>query len=645
MANQKLENLLELALEIGDEQRERSEQLNVGFSEEDRTWELIVKYNGDIERLQSNVIRVERLIAGYAIVTLPEALIETFTGLDEVEYVEKSKRLYFSTLAGKQASCIFQVTEREPFLTGEDVLVAVIDSGIDYQSPEFLDAQGETRIQFLWDQTLTPERVDAGIAQVLSGIRQANGSVGEEQQRIEQINGNNAGGLPSVGQIGESNAEEMERLGPAAPPEGFTTGVEFSKVWIDAALRSNIPQQIVPSRDTSGHGTAVAAIAAASGNLAEGRYRGVAPDSELLVVKMGTPAPDSFPKTTELMRAVTYAVNKAVELGKPLAVNLSFGNTYGSHDGTSLVERFLDNVAEIGRTVICVGSGNEGAAGGHVAGSFSSQPQTEESRNIELSVGPYQRSFSVQLWKEYADEFMIELIAPGGERVTLQQGAVGGRSFILGDTEILVYQGEPSPYSVSQEIYFDFLPVGSYVNRGIWTFLVRPISAVVGNYDFYLPSSNVLNAGTRFFTPTPDKTLTIPSTASKVITVGAYDALLESYADFSGRGYPLESRTQNRLTPVSIKPDLAAPGVNIQTIGPDGTFVTVSGTSFATPFVTGSAALMMEWGIVRGNDRFLYGEKVKAYLRKGAVPIRGEREYPNDKVGYGALCLAESLPV
>ena len=530
-------------------------------------------------------------------------------------------------------------------MTGEDVLVAVIDSGIDYQSPEFLDAQGETRIQFLWDQTLTPERVDAGIAQVLSGIRQANGSVGEEQQRIEQINGNNAGGLPSVGQIGESNAEEIERLGPAAPPEGFTTGVEFSKVWIDAALRSNIPQQIVPSRDTSGHGTAVAAIAAASGNLAEGRYRGVAPDSELLVVKMGTPAPDSFPKTTELMRAVTYAVNKAVELGKPLAVNLSFGNTYGSHDGTSLVERFLDNVAEIGRTVICVGSGNEGAAGGHVAGSFSSQPQTEESRNIELSVGPYQRSFSVQLWKEYADEFMIELIAPGGERVTLQQGAVGGRSFILGDTEILVYQGEPSPYSVSQEIYFDFLPVGSYVNRGIWTFLVRPISAVVGNYDFYLPSSNVLNAGTRFFTPTPDKTLTIPSTASKVITVGAYDALLESYADFSGRGYPLESRTQNRLTPVSIKPDLAAPGVNIQTIGPDGTFVTVSGTSFATPFVTGSAALMMEWGIVRGNDRFLYGEKVKAYLRKGAVPIRGEREYPNDKVGYGALCLAESLPV
>lgn len=615
MANQKLENLLELALETDEIRRERSQQLNVGYSETDRTWELIVKYNGDIERLQSNVIQVERLIAGYAIVTLPETLIETFTGLEEVEYVEKPKRLYFSTFAGKQASCIFQVTEREPFLSGEGVLIAVIDSGIDYMSPEFRDMQGNTRIQFLWDQTLMPEQVNSGVAEALPAIRQLN----------------------------ESLAEEIEGLGPATPPEGFLTGVEFSAGWINAALRSPSPDRIVPTRDSSGHGTAVAAIAAAGGNLAEGRYRGVAPESELLVVKMGTPAPDSFPKTTELMRAVTYVVNKAVELGKPLAINLSFGNTYGSHDGTSLVERFLDNAAEIGRTVICVGSGNEGAAGGHVAGNFEMQ-QGEGTKRIELSVGEYQRSFSVQLWKEYVDEFTIVLISPSGEQITLQQGAVGGQSYILEETEILVYQGEPSPYSVSQEIYFDFLPNNTYVNQGIWIFLLRPIRTVVGNYDFYLPSSNVLNAGTRFFTPSPDKTLTIPSTSSKVITVGAYDALLEAYADFSGRGYPLISRTQDRLMSVSVKPDLAAPGVGIQTIGPDGTFVTVSGTSFATPFVTGSAALMMEWGIVQGNDRFLYGEKVKAYLRRGAVPIRGEAQYPNDKVGYGALCVAESLP-
>ncbi len=129
MANQKLEDLLNLALEVTEGERQRSEQLSVGFDEESRSWELIVKYHGDIARLQSNIIQVEELIAGYAIVTIPENLIDTFTQLDEVEYVEKPKRLYASVLQGKQASCIIPVTQRDPFLTGRGILIAVIDSG------------------------------------------------------------------------------------------------------------------------------------------------------------------------------------------------------------------------------------------------------------------------------------------------------------------------------------------------------------------------------------------------------------------------------------------------------------------------------------------------------------------------------------
>ena len=597
MANQKLEVLLNLALEIEEAERVKSGLLGVGFSKEAGTWELIVKYNGDIKRLQSNVIQVEELIAGYAIVTIPESLIDTFTQLDEVEYVEKPKRLYFSTLEGKQASCVWPVTQADPYLTGSGVLIAVIDSGIDFESPEFRDEQGNTRIRFLWDQTL-----DAG-----------------------QVNA----------QLPEENEEFREK---AAPPEGFQTGVEFSEYRIDAALKSRFPGRIVPSVDTSGHGTAVAAIAAAGGRLLDGQYQGVAPESELLVVKMGTPRPDSFPRTTELMRAVTYAVRKAVELGMPLAVNLSFGNTYGSHDGTSLVERFLDNISEIGRTVVCVGSGNEGAAGGHVSGSFGMQGQTSDKRQIELSIGNYQTTLSIQLWKEYADVFLTELVSPGGAREQIDLSREGGRRVIMENTEVLIYVGEPSPYSVNQEIYFDLLPVGRYVDPGIWTIVLSPVRTVTGNYDFYLPGNTVLNAGTRFFTPSPEKTLTIPSTASGVITVGAYDAEYESYADFSGRGYPLVSIPGGRTLQMVVKPDLVAPGVNIRTIGPGNTFVQVSGTSFATPFVTGSAALMMEWGIVRGNDVFLYGEKVKAYLRRGARAVRGEKVYPNERVGaYGNI--------
>ncbi|MCM1126888.1 MAG: S8 family serine peptidase [Lachnospiraceae bacterium] len=604
MENQKLENLLNLALEISENERERSGQLGVGFDERNRSWELIVKYHGDISRLQSGVISVEELIAGYAIVTIPESLIETFTLLDEVEYVEKPKRLYASTLFGKQASCILPVTIREPFLTGSGTLIAVIDSGIDFQSVEFRNRTGSTRIRYLWDQTLAPERVNAQLPE------------GYE-----------------------------EFAGQAAPPEGFQTGVEFAEDRINAAINSPVPERIVPSVDTSGHGTAVASIAAGSGFLSEGQYQGVAPESELLIVKMGTPAPDSFPKTTELMRAVTYAVKKAVELERPLAVNLSFGNTYGSHDGTSLVERFLDNAAEIGRTVICVGSGNEGAAGGHSAGSFGRVESPSTAQRIELSVDRYQLAFGVQLWKDYSDQFDIEVISPGGESLRFSDRQTGGASYRIEDTQILLYVGEPSPYSVKQEIYFDLLPAVNYVNQGIWTFLLTPIRTVTGGYDFYLPSSNVLNAGTRFITPTPEKTLTIPSTASKVITVGAYNAQLEAYADFSGRGYPVQGAFTERILTREIKPDLAAPGTGIYAVGPNNSFVQVSGTSFATPFVTGSAALMMEWGIVRGNDIFLYGAKVKAYLRSGAKTLRGEREVPNDKTGYGALCVENSIPL
>lgn len=587
MENQKLENILNLSLAVEESEREKSPQLSAGFMEESRSWELIVKYNGNLLRFQSELIQIEELIAGYAIVTLPENLIEAFSELDEVEYVEKPKRLYFATLQGKRASCIPEVTVRDPFLTGKDVLVGVIDSGIDYQSPEFLDRSGGSRIQYLWDQTLIPS-----------------------------------------GNIGTS-------------PTGFSKGVEFDKAKIDEALQSGNPESLVPSFDSSGHGTAVAAIAAAGGNLLDGRYQGVAPESELIVVKLGSSIPDSFPRTTELMRALTYVVKKAVEMGKPVAINLSFGNTYGSHDGTSLLERFMDNVSEIGRTVICVGSGNEGAAGGHVSGRLT----RNQTGRAELNVGNYQSSVSVQLWKEYVDRFRVALISPSGIREEIDTLRTGMQTFIMEQTKVLLYIGEPSPYSVNQEIYFDFLPIQSYVNPGIWTFELVPIITVSGNYDLYLPSSVALNTDTRFFTPVPDKTLTIPSTSAKVITVGAYDAAYEAYADFSGRGYPMQSIVGERVNQGSVKPDIAAPGVAVNTIAPGGIPVQVSGTSFATPFVTGSAALLMEWGIVRGNDPFLYGEKVKAYLRRGARPVRGESVYPNERVGYGALCVAESIPV
>ena len=588
MNSQKLENLLNLALDASVEEREKSLNLDTGYDEESERWELIVKYNGDLKRLEGTVIDIEELIAGYAIVTVPRSLIKSFVELEEVEYVEMPKRLYFSLQQGKAASCILDVTAREPYLSGKGTLVAVIDSGIDYARMDFRNADGSSRIRYLWDQSL---------------------------------------------------AEDEDR--GWLPPEGYRIGVEFNQAQINEALQTagRAGADSIPSLDVTGHGTAVAAIAAGNGLSSEGRYVGVAPEADLIVVKLGNPKKESFPRTTELMRALDYVVKKAVEMEEPVAVNLSFGNTYGSHDGTSLLERFIDNISEIGRNVICVGSGNEGAAGGHTSGAV------REEVRVELAVAPYERSLNVQLWKEYADIFRITLIAPGGERQVVETGQAGTVRLSMGQTQLLIYVGEPAPYSINQEIYFDFIPKQNYIDSGVWTFLLEPVRIVTGNYFFYLPSSTVLNRGTRFFAPTPEVTFTIPSTSRKVITVGAYDALYDSYADFSGRGYLMENRREGLIAGESAKPDLVAPGVNIAISDGQGGRQMVTGTSFAVPFVTGSAALMMEWGIVRGNDLFLYGEKVKAYLRRGARPLRGETEYPNARVGYGALCVENSLPI
>lgn len=587
--DQKLENILNLALETPEEEREQTESLNVGYSAETRSWELIIKYHGSLDRLREQNIVVEELIAGYAILTVPEALVDMVSDTPEIEYVEKPKRFYYGQTFPAGTSCFPPVTMRTPFLNGGGVLLAVLDSGITWDLEVFRKADGSTRIRYLWDQTVSEETGDVRYGKM---------------------------------------------------PDGFSIGTEYTAEEINAALQMHTwdRYRLIPSRDLSGHGTAVAGIAA--GRSADGLYTGAAPEAELIIVKLGLPREEGFPRTTEIMRGVTYALWKARQLNMPLVINLSFGNSYGSHDGSSLLERFLDNASEIGKTVICVGSGNEGAARGHFAGNI-----TRDSR-VELAVGNYERSLNIQLWKNYSDVFRIRLQSPGGEEAELTTNIQGGKYTLkLEQTRILVYLGEPLPYAVAQEIYLEMIPVtGSYINAGIWTIRLEPVMTVTGQYYLYLPAGNGRGDSTGFYRSTPQVTLTVPSTAAKVITVGAYDPVYDTYADFSGRGYADSTRTIGVAAAGLTKPDLVAPGVNIQAPDVYGTFTPTTGTSFATPIVSGAAALLMEWGIVRGNDPFLYGEKIKAYLRKGARPLRGEMEYPNDRVGYGRLCVADSLP-
>lgn len=544
--DQKLENILNLALETPEEEREQTESLNVGYSAETRSWELIVKYHGSLDRLREQNIVVEELIAGYAILTVPEALVDMVSDTPEIEYVEKPKRFYYGQTFPAGTSCFPPVTMRTPFLNGGGVLLAVLDSGITWDLEVFRKADGSTRIRYLWDQTVS---------------------------------------------------EEMGDVRYGKMPDGFSIGTEYTAEEINAALQMPALDRYrrIPSRDLSGHGTAVAGIAA--GRSADGLYTGAAPEAELIVVKLGLPGnsggvEEGFPRTTEILRGVTYALWKARQLNMPLVINLSFGNSYGSHDGSSLLERFLDNASEIGKTVICVGSGNEGAARGHFAGNI-----TRDSR-VELAVGNYERSLNIQLWKNYSDVFRIRLQSPGGEEAELTTNIQGGKYTLkLEQTRILVYLGEPLPYAVAQEIYLEMIPVtGSYINAGIWTIRLEPVMTVTGQYYLYLPAGNGRGDSTGFYRSTPQVTLTVPSTAAKVITVGAYDPVYDTYADFSGRGYADSTRTIGVAAAGLTKPDLVAPGVNIQAPDVYGTFTPTTGTSFATPIVSGAAALLMEWG-------------------------------------------------
>ena len=577
MNNSNIDEQLSMAINLPGNVLSSDENLGEGYSKDNNTWELIVKYSGDISYIAKELnILIEYLSYGYAIVIIDENLIERFSKYPEIEYIEKPRRLYFAINEARAVSCIDYVQRNNVSgLYGEGILVAIIDSGIDYRHADFRNEDGTTRIISLWDQTIQGE-----------------------------------------------------------PPAGFLFGTQYSAAQINEALFSedvSIGYTIVPSRDISGHGTFVAGIACGNGSQSNGRYAGVAPRSEIVVVKIGDSIGASYPRTSRLMEALEYVLRIAVELKKPIAINLSFGNNYGEHNGRSILEQFIDNIASTWKNSICIGTGNEGESRKHAGGFIG-----EDIENIELSISTRQNYVSMQLWKNFKDVFDINIISPNGERVTVIKSMNSVVTYDFGDTIIYIYYGEPTPISTIQEINIILYPKEVYVESGIWIIEITPQNITNGRYDIWLGSLANINEATGFIQPDVYGTLTIPSTAYRAITVGAYDGKNDSLATFSGRGFYNYDYIN--------KPDIVAPGVDITSTANGGGYESRSGTSMATPVVTGSAALMLEWGIVRNNDSYMYGEKLKAYMIKGARILPQFNEYPNAEVGWGALCLKDSIP-
>ncbi len=409
-----------------------------------------------------------------------------------------------------------------------------------------------------------------------------------------------------LGEDGTSRVVALwDMTAEGTPPAGFRRGAVFSAAEIAAGL--------VPSVDQRGHGTAVAAIAA-------GRS-GAAPGAAIAAVKL------SSSQTTDVMRAIKFLLDQAEERGMPCVINISYGTNCGSHWGQTLFESYIDQSAQRGRSVIVCAAGNEGSGAHHFQGRLTEGGVLD----VEFNVSTQREHVYLSLWKSFADEADFELVSPVGQvtgRLT-----EGTRFFRFGAIRVSVYYGVPTHYSASQEVLITMdAPAGGL--NGSWNLRCYGKKISDGRFNVWLPTMEEVTDRTAFFQPEPDLTITLPATALFPISVGGFRPDTETISPFSGRG--VQDCAGRSLL------DITAPAEGVRSAKVGGGYDVFTGTSMAAPFVSGAAALMMEWGIVQGNDLLLYNQRVKAFLCKGALRS-SFLSYPNPQWGYGRLNLCGTM--
>lgn len=425
---------------------------------------------------------------------------------------------------------------------------------------------------------------------------------------------------------------------PAFRKENGETRIEYlydlskeGKVWnkgqINQALSSPDPYSVVDFTDSTGHGTHVAGIACAGGKIDKNNY-GVAFESSIAMVKITGVQGVNFSLSTQILRGIKFLIDRARELNMPLVINLSWSSNDGAHNGSTILEQYIGTICSVERLSFVISSGNEGDKAHHVGGELRKEV------NVGLNVSAGENGIIMQFYKPLLADVSLEVINPSGTSsgaIPIQQGY---RAITIGGDRILYYYTGPKPFNINGEIIITLLSPSGPISAGQWNIKITTQDTNLGRFDIWMPTAERLNAATRFLQPDVFNTLGIPATVENAISVGSYNYSTNTISPFSGRG--IYGRG-------FIKPDLVAPGEDIVSTLPGGEFGPKSGTSMAAPHVSGICALLMEWGIVLGNDPFLYGDRLRYYLLRGAKRVRTEEVYPNPTWGYGEVCAKSAM--
>ncbi|MEW8994091.1 S8 family peptidase [Clostridium sp.] len=540
----------------------------------------IVYYSGSIvssiaEIPQANVIILTPYMAVIFVETGYENLIAS---IPNVSIVEPPNEYILTQLSPLETSNIIQFTEGKPIdLTGTGVIVGTIDTGIDYLNVEFTREDGTTRILSIWDQTDS------------SGV----------------------------------------------PPENIHYGSVYSNEQINAAIKlsknGGDPYSIVPEKDTNGHGTQCAGIIGARGY---NNVKGAAPNCDFIVVKV-RPAREfseiseisstSIPiyRNTDIATAMLYLLQERSKYQRPIVIFLPMSSNIGGHDGTAAIEELIDYYSFAATVTFALGTGNQGNSETHSSGYINN---TGEIVSVQFSVSPNQGNLNISIWCRYPDKISLGITSPSGQVVSRIPAKIRERvdiNFLYENTTTKVTYFFPEIISGNELTFLSF----SNIAPGIWTVTLFGDYIVNGSFNVWIDQRPLSRPGTALLNPNNFTTLTVPSTSALAITTAFYNQNTNTIGSESGVGFTSTNE---------IKPEITCGGVNVLTTSLNNTTTTISGSSAATAVLTGSIALLYQWGITDNNLPTMSSQIIKTLLIRGTKK-RTNEAYPDPYWGYGTL--------